>query len=168
MVQMKRVIKRLTNYRYLRMIFKKLVNNIKNADYRYIFKKLWNDIRMYLQMIFKYILDSIGESPLKWLSCITILLSFFLFDSFWVTWINKIWVDPIASQIKDNAWWVVIIYSGVVSAFYYHGIQEMEMINKNRCKVVVIAALLYCLCLFSGKWDYVLILIVADILLGVI
>ena len=139
------------------MIFKKLVNNIKNADYRYIFKKLWNDIRMYLQMIFKYILDSIGESPLKWLSCITILLSFFLFDSFWVTWINKIWVDPIASQIKDNAWWVVIIYSVVVSAFYYHGIQEMEMINKNRCKVVVIAALLYCLCLFSGKWDYVLI-----------
>lgn len=157
MVQMKRVIKRLTNYRYLRMIFKKLVNNIKNADYRYIFKKLWNDIRMYLQMIFKYILDSIGESPLKWLSCITILLSFFLFDSFWVTWINKIWVDPIASQIKDNAWWVVIIYSVVVSAFYYHGIQEMEMVNKNRCKVVVIAALLYCLCLFSGKWDYVLI-----------
>lgn len=51
MVQMKKVIKRLTNYRYLRMIFKKLVNNIKNIDYRYIFKKLWNDIRMYLQMI---------------------------------------------------------------------------------------------------------------------
>lgn len=109
MVQMKKVIKRLTNYRYLRMIFKKLVNNIKNTDYRYIFKKLWNDIRMYLQMIFKYILDNIGESPLKWLSCITILLSFFLFDSFWVAWINKIWVDPIASQIKDNTWWVVII-----------------------------------------------------------
>lgn len=122
-----------------------------------IFKKLWNDIRMYLQMIFKYILDSIGESPLKWLSCITILLSFFLFDSFWVTWINKIWVDPIVSQIKDNVWWVVIIYSVVVSAFYYHGIQEMEMINKNRCKAVVIAVLLYFLCLFSGKWDYVLI-----------
>lgn len=139
------------------MIFKKLVNNIKNIDYRYIFKKLWNDIRMYLQMIFKYILDNIGESPLKWLSCITILLSFFLFDSFWVTWINKIWVDPIASQIKDNTWWVVIIYSVVVSVFYYHGIQEMEMINKNRCKAVVIAALLYCLCLFSGKWDYILI-----------
>lgn len=154
---MKRAIKRLTNYRYLQMIFKKLWNNIKNADYRYIFKKLWNDIRMYLQMIFKYILDSIGESPLKWLSCITILLSFFLFDSFWVTWINKIWVDPIVSQIKDNVWWVVIIYSVIVSAFYYHGIQEMEMINKNRCKAVVIAALLYFLCLFSGKWDYVLI-----------
>lgn len=157
MVLMKKVIKRLTNYRYLRMIFKKLVNNIKNIDYRYIFKKLWNDIRMYLQMIFKYILDNIGESPLKWLSCITILLSFFLFDSFWVTWINKIWVDPIASQIKDNTWWVVIIYSVVVSVFYYHGIQEREMINKNRCKAVVIAALLYCLCLFSGKWDYILI-----------
>lgn len=123
---MKKVIKRLTNYRYLRMIFKKL-------------------------------LDNIGKSPLTWLSCITILLSFFLFDSFWVAWINKIWVDPIASQIKDNTWWVVIIYSVVVSAFYYHGIQEMEMINKNRCKAVVIAALLYCLCLFSGKWDYILI-----------
>ena len=54
---MKRVIKRLTNYRYLRMIFKKLVNNI-------------------------------GKSPLKWLSRITILLSFFIFDSFWTTWIN--------------------------------------------------------------------------------
>lgn len=126
MVQMKKVIKRLTNYRYLRMIFKKL-------------------------------LDNIGKSPLTWLSCITILLSFFLFDSFWVAWINKIWVDPIASQIKDNTWWVVIIYSVVVSAFYYHGIQEMEMINKNRCKAVVIAVLLYCLCLFSGKWDYILI-----------
>ena len=27
----------------------------------------------------------------------------------------------------------------------------------NRCKVVVIGTLLYCICLFSRKWDYVLI-----------
>ena len=139
------------------MIFKKLVNNIKNADYRYIFKKLWNDIRMYLQMIFKYILDSIGESPLKWLSCITILLSFFLFDSFWVTWINKIWVDPIASQIKDNTWWIIAIYSVIISAYYYYSLKETEVINRHRCKAVFIVAFLYCICLFSGKWDYVLI-----------
>ena len=139
------------------MIFKKLVNNIKNADYRYIFKKLWNDIRMYLQMIFKYILDSIGESPLKWLSCITILLSFFLFDSFWVTWINKIWVDPIASQIKDNTWWIIVTYSVIISAYYYHNLKETEVINMNRCQAVFIVTFLYCICLFSGKWDYVLI-----------
>lgn len=126
MVQMKRVIKRLTNYRYLRMIFKKLVNNI-------------------------------GKSPLKWLSCITILLSFFIFDSFWTTWINKIWVDPIASQIKDNTWWIIVIYSVIISAYYYHNFKETEVINTNRCKVVVIGTLLYCICLFSRKWDYVLI-----------
>lgn len=126
MVQMKRVIKRLTNYRYLRMIFKKLVNNI-------------------------------GKSPLKWLSCITILLSFFIFDSFWITWINKIWVDPIASQIKDNTWWIIVIYSVIISAYYYHNFKETEVINTNRCKVVVIGTLLYCICLFSRKWDYVLI-----------
>lgn len=122
-----------------------------------IFKKLWNDIRMYLQMIFKYILDSIGESPLKWLSCITILLSFFLFDSFWVTWINKIWVDPIASQIKDNTWWIIAIYSVIISAYYYYSLKETEVINRHRCKAVFIVAFLYCICLFSGKWDYVLI-----------
>lgn len=123
---MKRVIKRLTNYRYLRMIF----------------KKLWNNI---------------GESPLKSFSYITILLSFFLFDSFWTTWINKIWVDPIASQIKDNTWWIIAIYSVIISAYYYHNLKETEVINMNRCKVVVIGTLLYCICLFSRKWDYVLI-----------
>lgn len=126
MVQMKRVIKKLTNYRYLRMIFKKLVNNI-------------------------------GKSPLKWLSRITILLSFFIFDSFWTTWINKIWVDPIVSQIKDNIWWFIVIYSVIISAYYYHNLKETEVINRNRCQAVFIVAFLYCICLFSGKWDYVLI-----------
>ena len=123
---MKRVIKRLTNYRYLRMIFKKLVNNI-------------------------------GKSLLKWLSRITILLSFFIFDSFWTTWINKIWVDPIVSQIKDNTWWLIVIYSVIISAYYYHNLKETEVINRNRCQAVFILAFLYCICLFSGKWDYVLI-----------
>lgn len=112
MVQMKRVIKRLTNYRYLRMIFKKLVNNI-------------------------------GKSPLKWLSRITILLSFFIFDSFWTTWINKIWVDPIVSQIKDNTWWLIVIYSVIISAYYYHNLKETEVINRNRCQAVFILAFLY-------------------------
>ena len=63
---MKRVIKRLTNCRYLRIIF----------------KKLWNAIRIYLTITFKNLLDNIGKSPLKWLSCITILLSFFIFPDF--------------------------------------------------------------------------------------
>ena len=138
---MKRLINRLTNYRYLRMIF----------------KKLWNDIRMYLQIILKNLLDNIGKSPLKWLSCITILFSFFVFDSFWTTWINKIWVDPIASQIKDNTWWLIVIYSVIISAYYYHNLKEMEVINRNRCQAVFIVAFLYCICLFSRKWDYVLI-----------
>lgn len=138
---MKRVMKRLTNYRYLRMIF----------------KKLWNDIRIYLQIIFKNILDNIGKSPLKWLSCITILLSFFIFDSFWTTWINKIWVNPIASQTKDNTWWIIIIYSVIISAYYYYNLRNAEAINKTRRMTVVISALLYCICLFFGKWDYVLI-----------
>lgn len=123
---MKRLIERLTNCRYLRMIFKKL-------------------------------LDNIGKSPLTWLSGITILLSFFIFDSFWVTWINKIWVDPIASQIKDNTWWIIVIYSIVMSAYYYYNLRNAEAINKTRRKTVVISALLYCICLFFGKWDYVLI-----------
>lgn len=123
---MKRVIKKLTNYRYLRMIFKKLVNNI-------------------------------GKSPLKWLGRITILLSFFIFDSFWTTWINKIWVDPIVSQLKDNTWWFIVIYSVIISAYYYHNLKETEVINRNRCQAVFIVAFLYCICLFSGKWDYILI-----------
>ena len=115
---MKRLINRLTNYRYLRMIF----------------KKLWNDIRMYLQIILKNLLDNIGKSPLKWLSCITILFSFFVFDSFWTTWINKIWVDPIASQIKDNTWWLIVIYSVIISAYYYHNLKEMEEIGRASCR----------------------------------
>ena len=70
--------KRVINYRYLRMIF----------------KKLWNAIRIYLKITFKNLLDNIGQSPLKWLSRITMLLSFFIFDAFWTTSINKIWVNP--------------------------------------------------------------------------
>lgn len=138
---MQRVIKRLINCRYLRIIF----------------KKLWNAIRIYLTITFKNLLDNIGKSPLKWLSCITILLSFFIFDSFWTAWINKIWVDPIASQIKDNTWWIIAIYSVIISAYYYHSLKETEVINRHRCKAVFIVSFLYCICLFSGKWDYELI-----------
>ena len=137
MVQMKRVI----NYRYLRMIF----------------KKLWNAIRIYLKITFKNLLDNIGQSPLKWLSRITMLLSFFIFDAFWTTWISKIWVNPIASQIKDNTWWIIVIYSVIISAYYYHSLKEAEVINRHRYKAVFIVVFLYCICLFSGKWDYVLI-----------
>lgn len=108
-------------------------------------------------MMVKKLLANIGKSPLTWLSCIAVLLSFFLFDSFWTTWINKIWVDPIASQIKDNTWWIIVIYSVIISAYYYHNLLKTEVINMTRCKVVVIGALLYCICLFSGRWDYVLI-----------
>ena len=108
-------------------------------------------------MIFKKLVNNIGKSPLKWLSRITILLSFFIFDSFWTTWINKIWVDPIVSQIKDNTWWFIVIYSVIISAYYYHNLKETEVINRNRCQAVFIVAFLYCICLFSGKWDYVLI-----------
>lgn len=123
---MRRLINRLTNYRYLRIIFKELLNNV-------------------------------GKSPLTWLSCITILLSFFIFDFFWTTWINKIWVDPIASQIKDNTWWIIVTYSVIISAYYYHNLKETEVINMNRCQAVFIVTFLYCICLFSRKWDYVLI-----------
>lgn len=84
-------------------------------------------------------------------------MSFFIFDSFWTTWINKIWVDPIVSQIKDNTWWLIVIYSVIISAYYYHNLKETEVINRNRCQAVFILAFLYCICLFSGKWDYVLI-----------
>lgn len=108
-------------------------------------------------MIFKKLVNNIGKSPLKWLGRITILLSFFIFDSFWTTWINKIWVDPIVSQLKDNTWWFIVIYSVIISAYYYHNLKETEVINRNRCQAVFIVAFLYCICLFSGKWDYILI-----------
>lgn len=36
-------------------------------------------------------------------------------------------------------------------------LKETEVINRNRCQAVFILAFLYCICLFSGKWDYVLI-----------
>lgn len=110
-----------------------------------------------LRKLLKGVLDNIGTSPFKFLSIITILLSFFIFDAFWATWINKIWVDPIASQIKDNTWWIIAIYSVIISAYYYHSFKETEVINRHRCKAVFIVAFLYCICLFSGKWDYVLI-----------
>ena len=110
-----------------------------------------------LRKLLKGLLDNIGTSPFKFLSIITILLSFFIFDAFWATWINKIWVDPIASQIKDNTWWIIAIYSVIISAYYYHSLKETEVINRHRCKAVFIVAFLYCICLFSGKWDYVLI-----------
>lgn len=45
----------------------------------------------------------------------------------------------------------------IISAYYYHNLKETEVINRNRCQAVFILAFLYCICLFSGKWDYVLI-----------
>lgn len=103
------------------------------------------------------ILNYIGNHPFGVLGCLALLFSFFIFEDLWEKWINKLWVDPVASQIGKFTGSVVLAYVIIISLYYSYHFQKEEQINTYRLKIIGLFILTYCLCFFSGKWDYVLI-----------
>ena len=99
---------------------------------------------------------SIGKSPFKWLISVTLILSFFVFDDFWVALINKIWVEPVASQLHNQVWWITSVYAVLIFLYYHFEYITTETVNAIRRNVVVYSTFLYGICLFSGRWDYAL------------
>lgn len=136
------------------------MENIHYYIRNFLFQKdnnLADSIKEMLKKVWQYILDKIGKSPFKYIVLLTILLSFYIFDDFWTNWMNKLWVNPIASQIGKSAWLVTIVYITIISLYYTYEFKKAESINKSRLKAILIFLCLYFLCFFSGKWEYLLI-----------
>lgn len=104
------------------------------------------------------IAQSIAKLFFLWMCSVTLLISFIVFDNFWEKWINKIWVNPIMSQFEGNEWWIVLLYSIILIAYYQNEYKKSETANKQRQKVIGISIILYFICFFSGKWNYTLII----------
>lgn len=110
-----------------------------------------SSIKDYLKKILKKLFYFIGNSPIKCSVYLTIFISLFLFDSFWTSLINKIWVNPIASQIKENSL-LVIPYLIIISTYYY--IRKWKIVN-DKYYIIPSLCIIYLICRLSGKWEYV-------------
>lgn len=85
---------------------------------------------------------------------VVLLVSFFLFDKFWVDLINKFWVNPIASKIDCNIWWVSLVFSFVVVFYYILECYYSKALNIKRFVIVLTFLAINILCFFSNHWKY--------------
>lgn len=113
---------------------KNRINNIKNRI---------NDNMKWIKNNFKLIVF-----------LVVLLVSFFVFEKFWVDLINKFWVNPIASQIGCNIWWVLLVFSFVVIFIYILECCYSKTLNKKRFVIVLTFSAINILCFFSDNWEY--------------
>lgn len=85
---------------------------------------------------------------------VVLLVSFFVFDKFWVDLINKFWVNPIASKIGCNILWVLLVFSFVVIFYYILEYCYSKTLNRKRLVIVLTFSAINILCFFSDNWEY--------------
>lgn len=85
---------------------------------------------------------------------VVLLVSFFVFEKFWVDLVNKFWVKPIASQIGCNILWVLLVFSFVVIFYYILEYYYSKTFNRKRCVIVCTFSAINILCFFSDNWKY--------------
>lgn len=85
---------------------------------------------------------------------VVLLVSFFVFEKFWVDLVNKFWVKPIASQIGCNILWVLLVFSFVVIFYYILEYCYSKTLNRKRFVIVLTFSAINILCFFSDNWKY--------------
>ncbi|MEE1302656.1 MAG: P-loop NTPase fold protein, partial [Bacteroidales bacterium] len=85
---------------------------------------------------------------------IILFLSFFVLKEFWVKYINKFWVEPIASKVVDYHWWVSIVISLIIIIYYSIECYYKKVINIKRHIFIFAFIVINILCYFSNNWIY--------------
>ncbi|MEE1202761.1 MAG: P-loop NTPase fold protein [Bacteroidales bacterium] len=85
---------------------------------------------------------------------VVLLVSFFVFEKFWVDLVNKFWVNPIASKIGCNILWVLLVFSFVVIFYYILEYCYSKTFNRKRLVIVLTFSAINILCFFSDNWKY--------------
>lgn len=91
------------------------------------------------------------------LSILCLIISLFIFESFWVGLINKYWVNPVMgvlynSESKSN----VVICIGIISSiiYYYIMFRYLKVYSTSRVITFIFILFLYILTYFSDNWQY--------------
>lgn len=83
-----------------------------------------------------------------------LFLSFFVLKDFWVKYINKFWVVPIASKVADYHWLVTIAICLIIIIYYIRESYYRKFINIKRHIFILAFIIINILCFFSKKWNY--------------
>ena len=83
-----------------------------------------------------------------------LFLSFFVLKDFWVKYINKFWVVPIASKVADYHWWVTIFICLIIVIYYIREYYYKKVVNKKRIIFIIAFIIINILCFFSNEWNY--------------
>lgn len=83
-----------------------------------------------------------------------LFLSFFVLKDFWVKYINKFWVVPIASKVADYHWLVTIAICLIIIIYYIRESYYRKFINIKRHIFILDFIIINVLCFFSKKWNY--------------
>jgi hypothetical protein len=83
-----------------------------------------------------------------------LFLSFFVLKDFWVKYINKFWVVPIASKVADYHWLVTIAICLIIIIYYIRESYYRKFINIKRHIFILDFIIINILCFFSKKWNY--------------
>lgn len=83
-----------------------------------------------------------------------LFLSFFVLKDFWVKYINKFWVVPIASKVANYHWLVTIAICLIIIIYYIRESYYRKFINIKRRIFILAFFIINILCFFSKKWNY--------------
>ena len=91
-----------------------------------------------------------------------VFISFFVFDAFWVNFLNFVWVRPVMSRLHGHEI-LILCVSLIILAFYYLGLALKIGAYTDKNKIIrrIISAtafcIVYCICICSDNWRYELI-----------
>lgn len=89
------------------------------------------------------------------LSILCLIISLFVFESFWVGLINKYWVNPVMevlynSESKSN----LVLCIGIISSIIYYSLMFRYLKVYSISRVITFILFLYILTYFSDNWQY--------------
>ena len=117
-------------------------------------------------MNIKNFLNGIAETVRKHIVFIGIsglvFISFFVFDTFWVKFLDFVWVRPVMTRLHGHEI-LILCVSLIIMTFYYLGLALRIRTYTNKNKIIrrIISAvafcIVYCICICSDNWNYELI-----------
>lgn len=103
-------------------------------------------------------ISSIFHCIYRHLSVIALTALFFLslhiFSSWWIKWVNALWVTPVMSKLVGSELWIAIILVIAVAPYYIRLFTEVRRYRCSRAWIAVFYAVLYLVSYSCGEWNY--------------
>lgn len=81
-------------------------------------------------------------------------LSLSIFSSWWIKWVNALWVTPVMSKLVGSEIWIILILAFSTALYYVRLFSKVEKYRCSRLWIAVLYAAVYLISYSCGEWNY--------------